>query len=1122
MNNNFMKSTQKYCHVVFLFLFLSLGTIVSQNRQQVTGVVKTSDNEPLIGATVNVRGKQVGTVTDIKGQYQLRGIDPNDVLLFSYVGMKNVAIQVSGRTQINVTLEEDVQILDEVVAVGYGSMRKSDLTGTVKSISATSFSEDNIQTVEQALKGRVAGVKVVSDNAPGGGISIQIRGTNSMLGGTEPLYVVDGFPVEPSSQANGGVNTAPSQSSLNFLNPDDIESIEVLKDASATAIYGARGSNGVVLITTKSGNRGQVGITNVYYKAKFGMSEVSKKINVLDEEGFANYMNQRELNRYYIESEAVSLGYLMPEKLKPIELPYGGLNELTGEYKPLPWELRGTGTDWQNSVYQPAWSNNHTLQIEGRNEKTNFFISAGYIQQNGIILNTEFKRYSINSKLEHKIGKSLIIRNQLNISRTDSKGGSVSTGDVFQNRSVVSNALWYQPVYKFTDVIEDDADDEFGLYDPGMKPDNPYLLSTLLKDDIMGYTTQNIMSADGIINKYLTTSGKFAILHVTSSRSQYWPMTTQRAKGYSGQASLASNDKFKYLFEGRLNYKRKFFKIHTIDLMGAVSFEETTFKNNFQRVSGFPNDILGYHGINSATTVYNPVVRYNSSRIQSFISRVNYNYRDRYLLTTTFRIDGSSRAAKNVKYGFFQSVAGAWRISQEPFMPKTDMLTNLKLRISYGSTGNEPNQPYQSLPRLDPSQYPFDNIVNPGYYESNMGNEDLTWERTNQYNLGLDFSVFMNKVHVTLDLYSKMTTDLLQMVKLPPSSGFPERLMNLGEVENKGFEFEVNVPLISKKTYKWDVFVNGGINRNKLVSLGNRDYIAGDQISGGIVPNRFIVGQPLGVFYGYKTIGVFKDWDQIRNSPEGEAQRNATPGEYIYANLSVDYELNEDGSFKLDENGNKIPDKNQILNADDYTIIGDPNPDFTFGFGMNLQIKKFDFSVLFSGQLGGDIYWVDYGVMTNMWRNYNMYEPAVQNAWIAPLTYDVKDKDGNVHTIGSAEGNINGTFPRALNWDKESARPYSGDVTKIERYRNDVMNSSMVHDATHLKIQNLSMGYNFPKILGVQNIRVSLSASNLITLTKYPGYDPELTSFSSPTKRGIDFGSYPATRSYMLNVNIKF
>lgn len=1105
---------------VFVFvLFVGVGLLLSQNRQMISGTVKDVNNEVVIGATVSVQGKQIGTVTNTNGQYQLRGVAPNDILLFSYVGMKNVAIQVSGRTQIDVILEEDAHMLEEVIAVGYGSMRRSDLTGTVKSVSASSFSEQNVQTVEQALKGRVAGVKVVTDNAPGGGVSIQIRGTNSMLGGTEPLYVIDGFPLEPSVDASGGANTAPTQSSLNFINPDDIENIEVLKDASATAIYGARGANGVVLITTKSGKTGKTAVT---YTGKFGLSEISKKIDVLDEEGFAHYMNQRELNRYYLQNEAVNLGFLTPDRLKPIELPYGGMNDSTGVYKPLPWELRGTGTNWQDAVYQDALLVNHTLQIQGGNAGTKFSLSAGYTQQNGIIINTDFKRYSLNASMEHKASDIFTFRNRLNLSRTESKGGSVSTGDTFQNRSVVSNAIWYQPIYKFTTEAEDDADDEFGYYDPGSKPNNPYLLTTLLTDDKMAYSVQNIVTAEARIDKYLIATGSFAMSRITNSRSQYWPIISKRAQASSGQASLASNDRFKYLVEGRLNYRRKISRDQTIDLMGAATFEEITFESNFQRVTGFPNDILGYHGINSATTVYNPVVSYWSSRMQSFISRANYNYKDRYLLTATFRADGSSRAARNVKYGFFPSIAGGWRISQESFMPKTDLITNLKLRASYGSTGNEPNQPYQSLPILDPSKYPFNNIIYTGYYELAMGNDDLTWEITDQYNVGLDFSLFKNKINVSLDWYHKMTKNLLQKVKLPPSSGFTERLMNLGNVENKGFEFEISAPIIANKNFNWTINANGGINKNKLVSLGNRDYIAGDQLSGGIVPNRFIVGQPLGVFYGYQAMGVFKDWDQVRNSPEGAAQRNATPGEYIFANLSVDYELEADGTFKMDDNGNKIPLANQVLNADDYTIIGDPNPDFLFGFGTDFRIKKFDFSILFSGQLGGDIYWVDYGVMTNMWRSYNMYAPAVQNAWVAPYTYDVKDKDGNVYTIGNAAGNINGTFPRAINWDKEGSALYSGDITKIARYRNEVMNSTMIHDASHLKIQNLSIGYNFDKVLGVQNIRLSLSATNLLTISKYPGYDPEMASSNSPTRRGIDFGSYPAVRSYMLNVQVKF
>lgn len=1108
---NFRSLFSKVVLMAGLMAFVVPTTSFAQgNLITVRGKITDVQNEPLLGATVVTVNSNKSGITNASGIFELKDVAENDILLISYVGMKKISVPVNGRKQIDVVLEDDTYLLDEVVAIGYGTMKKSDLTGSVKNVSSSSFSEQTLQTAEQALKGRVAGVKVTSDNSPGGGVSIQIRGSNSMLGGTEPLFVVDGFPMETSTDARGAGNTAPQQSSLNFINPDDIESIEVLKDASASAIYGARGANGVVLITTKSGKTGKTQIT---YNGKFSSSSLARKMDVMNEEEFAHYINQKELNRYYIHSQAVELGILNSANLKPVELPYNGVKN------PFPWDLRGTGTDWQDAIYRNAFSTNHTLSIQGGTNETKMSLTGGYNKMDGVIINTDFERFTLSGFIEHKISKNLTIKNRLNTSRVESSGGNVSTNDVFANRGVVSNALWFQPLYPLT---TDPADDEdFMELNEGMSINNPYLLATLYVDEKMSYSVQDIITAEYKFAKNWMATGVVALSKITNSRSQYFPISSKRGQASNGDASISNIDRFKYMTEARINYQKTFNKFHNFSSMGAVSFEDINVQSYFQRYTGFPSDDLTYYNLPSATTVYAPTTEYWNSRMLSYIYRGNYKFKDKYLLTVTFRADGTSRGSKNVKFGYFPSIAGAWRITDEPFMPQTEWLDNLKLRVSYGATGNQPNVAYQSLSRLGTLKYPFNNSLTSGVFEQNIGNENLSWEITNQYNAGFDATLFDNKISLSVDVYSKLTDNLLQMVKLPASSGYTERLMNLGNIENKGVEFEITAPLISKRRVSWSVHANGGINRNKLVSLGNRDYIAGNPI-GGIVVNRFMVGQPLGVFYGLKQVGVFMDWDQVLNSPEGIAQRDATPGEYIFENIGVDYDKDANGSFLLDANGNKIVSARQVINIDDYTVIGDPNPDFVFGFGTDFRYKNFDFSILFSGQLGGDMYWVDYGVMTNMWRSYNMYRPSVENAWIAPYEHTVTDANGVDHVFGSSTGNINGTFPRALNWDKESSTVFSGASTRTSRYRNEQMNSSMILDGSNIKIQNVSIGYTIKNVLGIQDIRLSLTGTNLLTITKYPGYDPETTSSSSPMARGIDLGAYPAQRNYSFNVQVKF
>lgn len=1085
---------------LFVFCVLVVPLSLFAQTKVIKGVVTDSSGEPLIGVNIVEKGTKNGTITDFDGKFVLN-VSPESKLKVSYVGFKTLNLNVSKKDFYDIVLETDSELLDEVVVVGYGTMKKSDLSGASQGIKSKQFEDQFMNSPEEALKGRIAGVKVTGGNAPGEGLSIQIRGTNSMLGGTEPLYVVDGFPIEPSVDAQGTGNTSPSQSSLNFINPSDIESIEVLKDASATAIYGARGANGVVLIQTKSGKSGK---TQVSYTGGVGVSVVSKKIDLLDEQGYAEYMNQRELNRYYIQSEAVRLGYLAADKLEPISLPYDGVN------KPLPSELAGTGTDWQDAVYRPAFNTNHSLKVSVGNDKTKFSVSGGISVSNGSIIETGFKRFTLSSSIDHKITKNLKLSTSLNLSKSDTKGGLTSTGDIFANRGVVTNALWCQPVYQLTDEPEND---DLSELNDGAQFNNPYLLATLIDDEKGNFTLRNVNKLEYQIVKGLIATGTIAYSRITNERSQYFPIVSKRGEASEGIASLASNQNSKYMLEGRLNYTTKFGKFHNFSAMGAVSYEDVDFKSFYQKYSGFPNDALKFNNVSSAKEIYSPEDSYWTSQLLSYIFRANYNYRNRYLLTATFRVDGSSRGSYDNKYDFFPSLAASWRISEEPFMKSVDFISNLKLRASYGVTGNYPNVAYQSLSKMEYSKYPFDGVLDSGAYEANLGNPELSWEKTDQYNVGLDLGFFNNKLMLTIDAYYKLTRDLLQQVKIAPSTGFSTRLMNLGEVENKGIEFDINYKIFSKKNLEWSIYANGGVNKNKLLSLGNRDYIQGNNI-GGVIANRFMVGQPLGVFYGLRQKGVFESWDQIRNSSDGIAQRDATPGEYIFENIHVDYV--EDAS------GNLVPSEKQVINEEDYTVIGDPNPDFVYAFGTDFRYKGFDFSILFTGQVGGDIYWADYGVLTNMWRPYNMYAPAFENSWKAPLQYTVVDNNGNAHVFGSTGNTSSASYPRAMNWDKESTVVYQGDVTKIARYRNDVMNDAMLHDASFLKIQNITIGYTFNNIPKISSLRLSVSGTNLFTFTKYLGYDPEISSSLSPMMRSIDLGAYPAQRTITGSVQINF
>lgn len=1075
----------------------------------VSGIVKDTKGETIIGVTVAVRNKSLGTITDLNGRFELKGVTPNDVLLFTYIGMENKAMQVVDNTPLNIVLTEGAHELEEVVAIGYGSVKKRDLTGAMKSVSNDNFKDQALSTAEEALKGRVAGALVSADNSPGGGISIQIRGSNSMLGGTEPLYVIDGFPVEPNADAKGSSTTASSQSSLNFLNPNDIESLEVLKDASATAIYGARGANGVVLITTKSGKSG---VTQVTYSAKYGVSELSKKIEVLNAEEYANYRNQTTLSRYYVQDAASKYGSSLWNPAISVANPALGYAAI-GNY---PWDL-GAGTNWQDAIYHKAMSKNHSVLIQGGTGDTKMSLSLGYTQQDGILINSSYERFTINGSIEHPINKHLKVLNKLNLSRGTAKASNVGGDNVGSDQSIVTAALWTLPTYQLLKEV-DLTNPANMLVSVGSTTTmtNPYLMATQLKDDKLSYTLQNNLSLEYKLGTEFLATGSIGLSHNTNERAQYWPSFTSRGLARQGQANKGINDMTKLLSEARVNYTKKIGSNHSLGAMLAYTFEQTDYKDSYQEYYGL-NDAQSYFNVSQARSLGQPQDSYWMSRLMSGISRVNYSFKERYLFTGSFRADASSRAAENKKLQYFPSLALAWRLSEEPFMSKLSWLNNAKIRTSYGVTGNYPNTPYMSLPTLDASNTAFNGGLQSSVYQSIAPTPNLSWERTDQYNAGADFAFFNSYLKLTVDIYLKRTHDLLQNVNVAPNTGFSYVLMNLGEVENKGFEFDVTGTIFRQSKTSLTVSFNGAINRNKLLSLGaSRDYVTGSNVAGFNGVNRFIVGQPLGVFWGYKQEGILKNWDEVMNS----AQKDATPGDNKLENIAVDYDKNLDGTYKLDANGNKIASANQVINELDKTIIGNPNPDFTFGFTLNYTLGKFDANVLLTGQLGGSIFWADYTKLSGAGStSNNILKSVYDNMWSGNYTQTITDANAKTYTFGNSTANTDGAlYPRLYDTNTE---PFSTGYSVGRKTYHD-MNSAYLFDASYLKIQNVSVGYTFVKLNIIQSLRLSVSATNLFTFSKYPGYDPTIVSSSSPMRRGIDLGGYPAQRNYSVNLVAKF
>lgn len=1067
-----------------------LSTVSGQDEKKeklitIRGKVITNLGEPLFGALVWSGKGDNGTTTDENGNYVLEAVPANGIVSYSFM-MERVDMPVNGRAVINVELKTENKELDEVVVIGYGTAKRSDITGSTAGLKMEDAIQGNMLSLESALKGRISGVRVLSDNSPGGSISIQIRGANSMLGGTEPLYVIDGFPMEPIEDAQGNNEAGDSQvqSAMSYLNPDDIEHIEILKDASATAIYGARGANGVVLITTKRGS--EQGF-NISYNAKFNISTIAKKLDVMSAEEWATNMNQRELNRYYIESTAPA--GIMSGSVSPISLPYDGIKN------PLPWDLPND-TDWQDAIYRTAFSHNHSVQISGGNRSNRYSVNFGYTNQNGIILNSDYERYTINTNYSNQITRKLKFVNNINASYAFSKAANTSNGEIYGNRGVVTSALMMQPIFALNYNFQDPNEDDYYLdLNNGQRLNNPYTLVTKLIDDKTNYSLVESFELSYEIIDNLILTGKAGVNYSRSERGQYWPISTTRGKSANGVASTSYGDLFKILSEVRLNYNFRIKKSHIFDVMAATTYEQNNRKSNYSKYENFPSDDLGYYQLGSALSLFPPDIAYSENKLNSYLGRINYKYSDRYYVTATLRADGSTRFAKNKKWGLFPSLALAWRISEEKFMKDT-FVDNLKVRFSIGSTGSESGiAPYRSLGILSENQYTFNDNKVPGYVISNIPNPELTWETTNQIDLGIDGAFFNSKLMVTIDAYYKRTLNMLQNVSLPPSFGFTSKLMNMGEIENKGIEFNISIPVIAKTEISWLLSFNGSINRNKLIDLGTEnDYILGPTI-GGMRVNRFIEGQPLGVFWGLKCDGVIQTWEEALSL---EAQPGAVPGEYIFENLY---------------NGEDY----QVINERDMTIIGDPNPDFVFGFNSSFTYKRLNLDILLNGQLGGDIFWYDYSMMLQQNQNYNSLSTALSDAWIAPIQYTLTGKDGKTYTIGSSSGTIgSATLPSARARDS-----YIAGTNKV--YRNGLHNSSNIFDASFIRLANISLGYTFTFRKYLQSLKLSFSASNIFTITSYPGYDPETSSYvKDPMRQGIDLGAYPSSRTFSFSCNLVF
>lgn len=1028
----------KYLPYVFCFglcCLLGMDAFAQGNKVRVSGNVTTAeDGSDLIGVTVLEKGTTNGTVTDIDGNYSIM-VSEDATLLYSFVGYHTEEVPVGARSIIDLVLMPDIQSLQEIVVVGYGTVQKSDLTGSVVSLKTKDMTSGANLSVEQMMQGRAPGVTIRSKSGePGGAISVKIRGASSVNAGNDPLYVIDGMPfdiVSPiSGSGQGFVNNPNQRNPLNALNPNDIESIEILKDASATAIYGSRGANGVVLITTKSGSSGDM---QVNYGYSYSLQEIAKKQEMLNAHQYQEVLND-----------------ILDE---------GGF---FGESRVA--DFQGDGIIWPELLYRDGTIHEHNLSINGGDKNTNYFISLNYFDQDGILINSGIDRY--NARVNLNTGKKDKYNVGLNLNTAFIKDQFTSNGvGVNDNGGALYAALNYDPTIS---RVINPFTGRYTLSDHIIM-DNPLALAHGQQAGAKTNRTYGSLFGEYFILPELSAKAKIGG-NVTNSRREVWidPITIA-AQPFGGIATLINSTRSNILGEFTLNYNKDFGDHHRISAVLGTTYEEYNQFNNDGRGSGFLYPDLTINGIGSGVDSLQYV---GSSRTQyklnSYLGRVNYSLMDKYLLTVSARVDGSSRFGDNNKYGFFPSAAVAWKIHEEDFLSGNDVLSQLKLRASYGVIGNQDIGNYRYITSFRiPGNRPayLGGIFNPIIEPSRAANQDLRWESSRQLDIGFDFGLFRDRIQGSIEYYERDSRDLLLDVPQPTSNGYEVRMENVGSVSNKGLELMLSAPVIDQGDFRWDISGNFSTLKNEVKDLGEvGTFYRGDV--GGFVTNATIIteGHPMFSFYGHVIEGVWQEGDDFSVS-----KQNVSPGDWKYKDVNGD----------------------SIINAEDKEILGDPYPDFTWGLTNTFSYKGLNLSVFVEGSHGNSLY------------NFNLSDSF--------FPFDFRRNK-------IAEPYLNRWTP------DNPTNEYASFVNPEAQGRNYV-NSKTVEDASFIRLQSVRLSYDLPvDKLGLNFIRsfnVFVTGQNLLTITNYSGVDPATNSFGNDLIP-MDINSYPFARTYSIGLNVGF
>jgi TonB-linked SusC/RagA family outer membrane protein len=1036
------------------------GEAEHPSRLAITGVVTDNNNQPLPGVSINIKGTSIGTATNADGRYTLNARSAQDTLLFTYIGFAPQERPLAGRTTLNIMMVAVSSNLNDVVVVGYGTQKVQNVTGAIASVPMQQIQDMPVSNVASALQGKISGVVVQqSSGSPGKTPAIKVRGFGSISAGTSPLIVVDGNIV--------------SANVFSLFNAEEIDKIDVLKDASSAAIYGSRGSNGVILVTTKRGRPGKASLNlNVYS----GFQQVTKKPDVLNAQQYAAFAKDAANNAYLDNVPGAQLSD--PNSVRPS-------NYLRYRYP------RGEVFDWfnfddpakvaalpdhhyQDLIFRTAPVSNYQFSASGGSENVQYAVSAGYMKQDGIIKKSTMDRYTLRANVDVQAAPKLTIGFNINPSYKITQ--EVRSDGHWADNGIINSALNtipMAPIYSADGSYSSMAALAAPYNLPGItnpvanisEYNSPYQETNLLSNVYAEYRFLPHLKYRVSGNANIYQNRRNAYTTSKMPLNQLLPPTAAVGRAFSEQS-------VSWLVNQVLSYNVSFREAHNLEVLVGTESNKLQYQSSEAVGNTFANDIV--QTLNAAGQPASVTSQILENATVSYFARIDYNYKTKYLLKLSVRRDGSSVFGPDTRFGTFPAASVGWRVTEEPFMKNLPVLSELKLRVSYGlsgnnsinvSSGNAASNFYPYVGNVGGTNYSFYNNIVTGLAISTLGNPGLSWERNQQLDLGVDIGLLKNRITLTVDYYDRITKDLLLSVNVPTLTGFSSAVKNIGRMSNKGFEFGVNSYNLTG-AFTWNTNANLSFNRNKVLALGP----TGDPIlsgSGVGETNITMIGQPIGSFYGYRQLGIFKDAADLHTNPHDNTTR---PGDVKYE------DVNGDG----------------IIDAKDRTRIGNNQPDFIYGMTNTFSFKNVDLSIAIQGTQGGQI--------LNLSRRF----------------FDNLEGGGNNLTLAldrwrSPEDPGNGKVPRA------NARTTGN---------NNAVSSRWVEDGSYLRIQNISLGYRLPRAvtdrLKLQRVRIYASAQNLYTWSKYLNYNPEVSNYEGPLTGGVDYGSYPLSRTITFGINVGF